>query len=273
MENTTSRIPAPASGWGGTDDLLAETPYVWRARRTAPRWRLFCFPHAGAGASYFAEWAPLLPPEIELLAIQLPGRQNRIAEKPFTEVEPLVRTLVHALRPYLAGRTAFFGHCGGAVLAYELTQALHKAGVPGPAQLLLSGQRAPGQPATAPDLHGLPDAEFVAELMRLGGTEAAVAEGELMRTLLPVLRADFRLWEEHWPQPGPPVDVPMVALAGRNDPRTPADTLEAWRDHTTASFRQRLFDGGHFYLQDSARELVTVIADSLLGDPTTEVSR
>ncbi len=273
MENPTSQTPDTVSGSGRADDLLVETPYVWRARRAAPRWRLFCFPHAGAGASFFAEWAGLLPPEIELLALQLPGRQFRISEKPFTEVEPLVRTLVHALRPYLGGRTAFFGHCGGAVLAFELTRALHEAGAPGPDHLLLSGQRAPGLPAAAPDLHGLPDAEFIAELVELGGTEAEVAEGELMRDMLPELRADFRLWEEYEPKSEPSVGVPITVLAGRDDPRTPADTLDAWRDHTTASFRQRLFEGGHFYFREGTPELVSVITDSLLGGRSAAVSR
>ncbi|CAM5242391.1 hypothetical protein STENM327S_05159 [Streptomyces tendae] len=74
------------------------TPNVRRAARPRATRRLICFPHAGAGASAYADWAGLLPPEIDLVAVQLPGRQNRIAEEPFTEAAPLVETLTHALR-------------------------------------------------------------------------------------------------------------------------------------------------------------------------------
>lgn len=98
-----------------TSELVAETPYIWRARRPESTQRLICLPHAGAGAAAYADWIPLLPPEIELVAVQLPGRQNRIAEEPFTAVGPLVSTLTHALRPVLDRPYAIFGHsCGAA---------------------------------------------------------------------------------------------------------------------------------------------------------------
>lgn len=105
-------------------ELVSETPYIWRARQPGSRHRLICFPHAGAGATTYAEWAPALPAEIELVAVQLPGRQNRIAEEPFTEVGPLVSVLTHALRPVLSGSFSFFGHSCGAALAFELAKAL-----------------------------------------------------------------------------------------------------------------------------------------------------
>lgn len=93
-------------------DLVVETPWIWRARRPRARQRLICFPHAGAGAGAYGEWARLLPTDIELAAVQLPGRQNRIAEDPVTEVGPLVKVLTQALRPVLDGDFAFFGHSG-----------------------------------------------------------------------------------------------------------------------------------------------------------------
>jgi surfactin synthase thioesterase subunit len=72
--------------------------------------RLFCFPFGGGGASFFQTWTGNLPPEIELCPIQLPGRENRLREKPFTHLPALVETLSQIFESYLNIPFAFFGH-------------------------------------------------------------------------------------------------------------------------------------------------------------------
>ncbi|CAM5329685.1 thioesterase II family protein [Streptomyces abikoensis] len=246
-------------------ELVAETPYVWRARRPGSRHRLICFPHAGAGATAYAEWAPLLPPEIELAAVQLPGRQNRIAEEPFTEVAPLVAVLAQALRPVLTGPFSFFGHSCGAALAFELAKELRAQGRPGPARLFLSAQPAPGTTGLR-QLHDLPEEEFRAEMVRLGGIDEEIAgDPYVMDSLLPVLRADFGLWERHRTAPGAPLDCPVTVLAGEDDPRAPKETVDGWRERTTADFGTAFYPGGHFYFLDSPGDVIALIARQTLG--------
>ena len=71
-------VPQPAA-----TSLLAQPssdPWVIRYRQNAQvRLRLFCFSYAGGGASVFRSWANSLPREVEVCAIQLPGREYRIA--------------------------------------------------------------------------------------------------------------------------------------------------------------------------------------------------
>lgn len=245
-------------------ELVPESPYVWRARRPGHGHRLICFPHAGAGAAAYADWVRWLPQDIEMVAVQLPGRQNRIAEESFTEVGPLVNVLVHALRPVLDGPFAFFGHSCGATLAYELARALRSRGHRGPEQLFLSAQPGPDQTGIR-RLHDLPEAEFRAEMIRLSGIEAEIAADEdVMSSLLPILRADFGLWERHRPAPGPPLACPITVLAGASDSRAPVETLGAWRAYTTAEFRTRVYEGGHFYFVESTAEVVTFICEKML---------
>src|SRR6478609_4610386 len=110
------------------ESLLVESPYIRRSRLTHARCRLICLPHAGAGASMFNDWPGLLPPEVEVVGVQLPGRQDRIKEKPFTDVSRLVATVAHVIRPLLDLPVAFFGHSGGALLAFELARALQRRG-------------------------------------------------------------------------------------------------------------------------------------------------
>jgi len=252
-----------------TAHLAVESPYIWRARRAGRRQRLICFPHAGASAGIFADWVDLLPPEIEPAAVQLPGRMNRIAEPPVTELASLLKVLPVALRPILDGPFAFYGHSGGAILAFELARVLRAAGGPQPGHLFLSGLAAPAFRQRLPHLHLLPDKELAAEVVALGGIEREIAEDAyMMGALMPLLRADFTLFERHTMASGPPLSVPITVLAGDADPRVPAEAVDAWRAETDAQFRVRRFPGGHFFFLGRAAELTGFISQTMLA-PTT----
>jgi surfactin synthase thioesterase subunit len=248
--------------------LAVESPYIWRARRADCRHRLICFPHSGGGAGVFAGWLDSLPPEIELTAMQLPGRQNRIHEELPTEAGPLIRSVTQALRPLLTGpRFSFFGHSCGALLAFEVARALQVRGGPTPVHLFVSGQASPEAAKQGPELHRLSEEDFRTEVLGLGGfDEEVAADDEVMEALLPVVLADFRLWERHPIAPVPRLNAPITAFTGQADHRAPLKSIEGWRAHTNAAFETRLFPGGHFYLFDSDAnvELPEFIANTLL---------
>lgn len=248
-------------------ELVPETPYIWRAPQRARAHRLICFPHAGAGAAAYADWVRWLPPRTELVAVQLPGRQNRITEQSFTEVGPLVSALAHTLRPVLDPPFAFFGHSCGAALAYEVASELRARGRRGPARLFVSAQPAPDVTGLR-QLHDLPEDEFRAEIIRLGGIEPEVADDEyVMSSLVPIVRADFRLWERHRTSFDVPLDCPITVLGGDSDPHAPVETLAGWRKRTNADFGTRIFPGGHFYFLDAIAEVVSFIGGTMLACP------
>ncbi|MGV9855534.1 thioesterase II family protein [Streptomyces sp. NPDC003442] len=248
--------------------LAVESPSLWRARRIDMRHRLICFPHAGGGASAYADWADGLPAGIEVTAVQLPGRQNRMDEEPPTQVGPLVRSITQALRPLLGCSFSFFGHSCGALLAHAVAQALKSRGLPQPAHLFLSAQAEPGEIQRGPQMHKLSSEAFRAEVLRLGGFEAEiVGDEEAMDALLPTVLADFRLWEQHRISPAPRLDSPITALVGDRDSRVSVESVEGWHAYTNASFDTRIYPGGHFYFSDAriGAELFTFIGRTLLG--------
>ncbi|NUL01703.1 thioesterase [Streptomyces lunaelactis] len=248
--------------------LVLESPFIWRARRPNSRHRLICFPHAGGGASAFADWVHALPAEIEVVAVQLPGRQNRILEDPATEVGPLVRDVTKALLPLLNGSFSFFGHSCGALLGYEVAQLLHAQGGPRPDRLFLSAQPSPAAAALRPKIHNLSEEEFRAEVMRLGGFDEEVAlDEDAMDALIPTVLADFALWEQHAMTQGPLIDSPITAMVGESDVRAPLETIEGWGDHTDAGFEMRVYPGGHFYLFDAGTDaqVFEFLAQTLLA--------
>jgi surfactin synthase thioesterase subunit len=235
--------------------LSYQTPFVRIARRPAAKARLLCFPHAGAGISAYRDWPPLLSSDIEVVALQLPGREDRIHDTPFTHAEPMVRSVVQAIRPFLGLPMVFMGHSGGALLAYETCRALARRASAEPLHLFLSGQAAPGH-GPVEQFHKLPDALLLQRVRELGGTSnELLADGAAGQVLLPILRADFMAWETYrFPAPTA-MSTPIDVFGGEQDARADAPSLAAWRDWTTGAFDMRMFPGDHFFI-NHARDAV-----------------
>lgn len=203
--------------------------------------RLFCFPYAGGGALAYREWSRALP-GVEVVPVLLPGRETRLAEPPFEDMRELIDALTPVIRPLVEMPYAFFGHSMGSGIAFELARSLRRVGAPLPQVLIVSSARAP-QDRTFRTREPS-DAELMEELAGLGElTQQAID------LILPILRADTRLYRNYVYQPEPPLGIPIVAYGGAADPSLTAEKLGGWRQQTTAAFTRREFEGGHFYLR------------------------
>lgn len=243
--------------------------YAYRKPAPHARQRLFCLPHAGGGASLFRDWNGRLPVEIDLCPIQLPGRETRFGEAPYTRLADVVPALVDAIRHDLELPFGLFGHSNGALIALAVAQHLERNGLPAPCLLVVSAHRAPHLPHPEPPRHRLPDGELLQELKRLDGTPPALFEHpELMRMLLALYRADLELGETRGPELGP-LRGPIAAYGGEGDPEVTVEDLDAWRSQTHAGFRRRLFPGGHFYVRTAAAALLLSLASDLIEAGTT----
>jgi medium-chain acyl-[acyl-carrier-protein] hydrolase len=230
------------------------------------RLRLFCFPYAGTGASIFRTWPDGLPEDVEVCPVELLGRGTRLMETPFTQLAPLVQALAQALTPLLDKPFAFFGHSLGALVAFELARQLRRQSGVQPVHLFVSADRAPQIPHRDRPLHALPEGEFLLELRRLNGIPRKVLEEvELMQIMLPVLRADFAVYESYVYSTEPPLNCPISAFGGLQDYRVSRDDLEAWRDQTSVSFSLRMFPGDHFFWQTTQPLLLQVLSQELRG--------
>jgi medium-chain acyl-[acyl-carrier-protein] hydrolase len=226
--------------------------------------RLFCFPYAGGGPRAFHGWPDHLPPDIELWVAQLPGREARFREQAYTRLGALVAELVPAIAPHTDVPHALFGHSMGALVAFTLARELRRAGLRRPELLMVSGRRAPQQPDTDPPIHALPEDQFLEKIRELNGTPDAVLQNEELRQLLiPILRADFAVCETYEYVPEAPLDCPIVAFGGVEDPDVSREDLVAWSEQTTRSSSYRMFPGDHFYLLDEIAPLLEEISSHL----------
>jgi len=218
--------------------------------------RLFCFPYAGGGASLFRGWSDALPRGVELCAVQLPGRENRLGEPAFTRMEPLVEALGRELGPFLDRPFALFGHSMGGRIAFELARLARREHGREPVHLFASACRAPQIPNDDNRTHRLSDDEFIEVLRRLQGVPEAVLDNvELREIFLPVLRSDFTLFETTTYREEGPLCCPITAFGGLLDRKLERFHIEGWREQTVGAFDVQMLRGDHFYVQ-SERDLL-----------------
>lgn len=234
-------------------------------RRPSAALQLFCFPFAGGGASIFRKWGSKLPKNVEVCAVQLPGREDRLLESPFQQVQPLVETLAEAVFIDRKGPYAFFGHSMGALIAFELCRQLRRLDERQPDHLFVSGRRAPHLPDRRPTTYDLPHAEFVQELRRLSGTPNEVLQDpDMMAFIMPTLRADFTLCETYSYVDDMPLTCSISAFGGLKDRDVDYDEVAGWRETTTGSFSLQMIPGGHFFLLGPGEaQLLAALSDEL----------
>lgn len=226
--------------------------------------RLFCFPYAGGTALIYRDWLRDLPATVELIAVELPGRASRLNEQAYVRMAPLVEAIAGLLPPLLDTPFAFFGHSMGALIAFELSRFLFLQQRLQPEVLLVSGRASPQIPNHRLISYNLPEPALIEELHRLQGTPPEVLQHkELMNLMLPLLRADFELVQTYDYVPGDRLRCPVVAFGGTGDREVSSESLSAWAELTDARFALNMLQGDHFFLKESRKSLLALIASEL----------
>jgi surfactin synthase thioesterase subunit len=177
-------------------------------------------------------------------AVQLPGREDRLADTPLRGVPQIVDHLIAGWSDVHA--PVLFGHSLGAVISYELAVRLERQGVE-VAGVIASGHRAPHLPRRHEPIHGLPRHLLVEALTRLGGTPPEVLDdSSLLDLMLPAIRADFEAGEVYERERPDPLRCPVTAVAARDDPLVTLDEMAAWRAYTRDRFNLIAIPGDHF---------------------------
>jgi len=247
-------------------DPVSESPEATSSARAGAAWlayhvprpgaplRLFCFPHAGGGASLFRHWPEVFGPLAEICPVQLPGREGRLGEPAIPSLRPLVEQLAAALGDLLDRRYAILGHSMGALIGFELARELRRRGLPMPVQLFVASYCAPQL------LRRESRADTVKQeaARQLAGAVPADMKEELLALLVPTLEADTRLCESYDYVAEDPLPCPIAAFRGNTD-YVLAEHLAGWQEQTRGTFQTQTFLGDHFFLRDTPRGVMQAI--------------
>jgi pyochelin biosynthetic protein PchC len=162
-----------------------------------------------------------------------------------------------------SGPFAFFGHSMGAIIAFELARWLRARGTQVRKACTSPLPRSPvfrldWRPGPEPD-----DARIPRGMRRLGGAcRATCSNPELMRVALRRSCGRALVPAVHI-QPAAPLDTPVYAYGGESDPNIRPEHLSRWAEVTSGPFVERMFPGGHFFIQSGARQFLQALAKDL----------
>ncbi len=255
------------------------------ARRPNARIRLFCFPYGAAGASVYRAWSEL-DEQIEVCPVQLPGRETRLDEAPFTDLGALLDALVPAILARADLPFAFYGHSMGGLVAFEAARRLLGARGPQPRHLFVGGFSAPNvQPnpfleqlrgrLRAQGIDGIPTpgaevspAFWEAFSNAPDARAVTLASSAHLRPLVQMVLSDLALMSAYVFRTGPRLAVPITVFQADRDDRVPDTSLAPWAALTTAPYTQRGVPGDHFFIGDPrARAVVNAEIEARLLHP------
>ncbi|WP_320068793.1 thioesterase II family protein [Micromonospora sp. RTGN7] len=239
--------------------LIRRNPWLTAKPSATATARVFLIPYAGCGAGLYRNW-PARHAAVDLVPVELPGRETRIAEPVAATFEELAAAMIEGLRPYLDVPFAFFGHCWSALAAYEATAQLQRAGGPRPAHLVVSSQVAP-QDGPVGRMLGMTDPEMAEELTTTIQALGGQPHPELVRLYTDVLRADVEASRRYVVPEPLRLDCPITAVGWTEDSEVPADRMAGWNACGDTDFV--LFAGRHHRFIDAPGELLRLLSAPL----------
>lgn len=228
--------------------------------------KLFCFPYAGGSAQVYQNWAKDLDAAVELIPIELSGRGERFNDPLYKDFEEMVDDVFHKIyNDIVQAPYALFGHSLGSLIVFELVQKIVAHKLPAPKHVFYSGKGAPHiERKKSLVYHVLDNATFKQEIIKLGGTPAAIFEHpELEQLFLPLLKNDFKLAETYNFKDGKTLyDGEISVLLGKEDDLTAVQCHE-WSNATSGICHVTYFNGGHFFIHHETEKIIQLINAAL----------
>lgn len=206
---------------------------------------IFLLPYGGGSASSYRSYVNGFPSDIgRVVPVEIPGRGKRSHEEYAKSIKECAALALQEIDTE-SERYILHGHCMGALLAFEAINLIEASGRQLPIFMVASGRNAPRHIndwlRRVPELD---DRSLFGELQELGGIPRGLSFA-MVQHFLTVIRNDQAMIRDY--DPGETrINVPILALAGRDDKMTNAAALADWEDYTSKFLSIEWLDGQHY---------------------------
>ena len=218
--------------------------------------RVFCIHPVGAGASMFSHFLYNTPENTEVIAYQLPGRENRADEKPFEKVAELIPEMGAAMKPFLDKPFIVMGHSFGGIIGFELIHFIKENFGIQPQHLFVTGTCAPHLTQEWKKTETIAETAVVTNSTeKLLGLLNYIDDVEFLKSILPIMKKDMPLIMSYPYHDKGLLDFPITAFAAEKDEVVTIKEVASWEAQTTNAFKLEIVDGDHWFLSRN-KELV-----------------
>jgi medium-chain acyl-[acyl-carrier-protein] hydrolase len=221
-------------------------------RLTQPKLRVLCFHNAGSAENIYT--APIVsrgkrtpnellgwaaPAGVEILAVQLPGREARRGEPVLTSCQAVAAALLPVVAPLVAADEGappyvVVAHSVGTWNSFELLCLLREKGLPMPLRIFYSCFPPPDLPEAerpwTPNSALPTDAAFQQECRGWDVNEVVFGEG-MWGVYKGLMRGDFSCFDQYryGRDAEPPLGVPITSFYARRDQKVTAAMVAGWQ--------------------------------------------
>lgn len=231
------------------------------------RIQLFCLPYGGTSASMYANWKNRLKESIEVVPIELPGRGTRYGEPLYNDFEDAIEDLFNNVNKIRnTDNVAFFGHCVGALYAYELAYMMEEVKHITPKRLFYSASRPPEYLEPKKRIYGFSDERFLEEILKtVDLPKELLNHKKMLKAYLSVLKVDFKTFETYDRDPlrNGKLGCGITAFHGSIDRVVSLEEITRLKDMCTGSFDIHIYEGEHFFINQFKDEMINVINNTL----------
>ena len=221
---------------------------------------LICFPYAGGTAQIYDAWHEYFSLlDVEVIAIQYPGRMERMSDACIDNAQELISCVIQALKQenLLSGSTIVYGHSNGAIAAFEFTKQLEQQYKQLVTHLFLAARNVPTDKAKLRS--EMSDEDFKVELKKLNGTpDELLNNKEFMDLISPGIRADFAMGENYRIENGTKLKSSASFIYGTEENITQED-IDDWQMFFQHELSVFSLPAEHLFVNTHRRELLPIL--------------
>jgi len=178
-------------------------------------------------------------------------------------METFVGEVTGAIERHADVPVILFGHCSGALVAFEVGRSLaRRQGGWCPACLIVASQ--PGPRARRPTPEDVRALDLRERLRHANATDPAILRNdELLELLRPALVADFRLVDEYRYAAGDLLTTPVSAVATARIASKHGSEIRSWAIETSARFEFVVLETESFFSPEGWRDLALAVGSSI----------